>query len=160
MVRIELATSIDAPIDRCFNLARSIDLELASAEGLDAIAGVTSGLIGPDEQVTWRSRHFGFVVRHTSLITAYEFPRYFQDSMLEGLFRSYCHDHYFEVEQRCTLMKDAVRFSAPYGPLGRVAELLSLERHMRKLLAQRNLSIKQAAEGNGYRKYLGESVDI
>jgi len=155
MVRIELTTSIDAPIDRCFNLSRSIDLELASTEGQQqAIAGVTSGLIGPEQEVTWSGRHFGFVIRHTSRITAYEFPRYFQDSMLQGAFHSYYHDHYFETRNGGTLMKDVVQFSAPYGLLGRVVEYLALARHMRKLLEQRNLSIKQAAEGNGYRKYL------
>lgn len=86
LVRIELSSSIVAPIERCFDLSRSIDLNLASTDGRQkAVAGVTSGLIGLGQEVTWSGRHFGFVIRHTSRITAYEFPRYFQDSMVRGL---------------------------------------------------------------------------
>jgi ligand-binding SRPBCC domain-containing protein len=156
LVRIELSTAIAAPSERCFDLSRSIDLELASTEGHQrAIAGVTSGLIGPGQDVTWSGRHFGVVIRHTSRITAYDFPRYFQDSMVRGAFHSYCHDHYFEPSDGGTLMKDVVRFAAPYGWLGRVVEHLALERHMRGLLEQRNLYIKRVAEDGRYRTYLG-----
>jgi ligand-binding SRPBCC domain-containing protein len=155
LVRIELRTPIAAPVERCFDLSRSIDLELASTQGrLRAIAGVTSGLIGPGQEVTWSGRHFGIVIRHTSRITAYEFPRYFQDSMLRGAFHSYCHDHYFETRNRGTVMKDVVRFAAPYGLLGRVIERLVLERHMRRLLDCRNSYVKQVAEGDLYKRYL------
>jgi ligand-binding SRPBCC domain-containing protein len=155
LVRIELSTPIAAPIERCFDLSRSIDLNLASTEGHQrAIAGVTSGLIGLGQEVTWSGRHFGFVVRHTSRISAYEFPRYFQDSMIRGAFHSYHHDHYFEPSDGGTLMKDVVRFSAPYGWLGRVVERLVLERHMRRLLEHRNLYIRRAAESDQYRNHL------
>ena len=51
MIRIELVTRIAAPIERCFDLARSIDLHMASTDwtGERAIAGVTSELIGPGQ---------------------------------------------------------------------------------------------------------------
>jgi ligand-binding SRPBCC domain-containing protein len=155
LVRIELTTAIAAPIERCFHLSRSIDLELASTEGQQqAIAGVTSGLIGLGQEVTWSGRHFGFVFSHTSRITAYEFPRYFQDSMLRGAFASYCHDHYFETSSGGTLIKDFVKFAAPYGFLGQLAERWALERHMRRLLDCRNLYIKRAAESELHRKHV------
>ena len=79
MVRIELKTQIAAPIERCFDLARSIDLHMASTNqtGEQAVAGVTTGMIGPEETVTWRGRHFGFMITHTSRITAYAFPGHF-----------------------------------------------------------------------------------
>jgi len=104
--------------------------------------------------VTWSGRHFGRAIHHTSRITAYEFPRYFQDSMIRGAFRSYCHDHYFEAREGNTVMKDVVRFAAPYGVLGRVVERLALERHMRRLLERRNLHVKRTAESQLYGKYL------
>jgi hypothetical protein len=96
MIRIQLTTVIEAPIERCFDLSRSVDLHTASTNrGERAIAGVTAGLIGWGQEVTWSGRHFGFRVTHTSRITALEFPKYFQDSMVRGMFRSFCHDHYF-----------------------------------------------------------------
>src|SRR5438093_4104776 len=98
VVRIELTTEIAAPRERCFDLARSIDLHLISTQGTGekAIAGVTAGLIGLGEEVAWQGRHLGFRVTHRSRITQYRRPDYFQDRMVAGRFRYFCHDHYFE----------------------------------------------------------------
>src|SRR5437899_1264752 len=80
--------------------------------GERAIAGVTSGLIGAGQEVTWRGGHFGFALTHTSRITAYERPKYFQDCMVRGRFRRFCHDHYFELHDSRTLMRDEMEFEA------------------------------------------------
>ena len=155
MVRIELVTSIAAPVERCFDLSRSIDLHMASSNwtGERAIAGTTSGLIGFDEEVTWRGRHFGFSVEHTSRISALDRPWHFQDCMVRGAFKSFCHDHYFENIPSQTLMKDLMVFEAPLGLLGSLAEGL-LDRHMRLLLARRNECIKRVAESDEWRSFL------
>ena len=48
-----------------------------------AIAGVTHGIIGPNETVTWRGRHSGLMLQHTSLIDRYgEWQRYLQNTSL------------------------------------------------------------------------------
>ena len=156
MVRIELETPIAAPIERCFDLSRSIDVHLASTQQTreQAIAGVTSGLIGLGEEVTWRARFCGIPVTHTSRITAFEFPHYFQDSMVRGVFGNYCHDHYFETHANETVMKDVVEFSAPCGVLGRFAEWVIVENHLRKLLEHRNAFIKHSAESSDWMKFL------
>jgi ligand-binding SRPBCC domain-containing protein len=160
MVRIDLETSINAPLERVFDLSRSIDLHMASTDftGEEAIAGVTSGRIGLGETVTWRGRHFGVKVQHTSLITAYQFPIHFQDSMVQGLFRRFSHDHFFEQTAAGTLMKDLMEFEAPWGLLGRVVEQILLEKHLRQLLIRRNLYIKRAAESDEWRRYMGMFV--
>ena len=46
MPTIELQTSIDAPRERVFDLCRSVDAHVATAEGTDErpVGGVTSGL--------------------------------------------------------------------------------------------------------------------
>lgn len=125
MIRIELVTPISAPIERCFDLARSIDLHMASTDwtGERAISGVTSGLIGAEQEVTWRGRHFGLPVTHTSRITAYERPSHFQDCMVRGRFRTFCHDHFFEVRDGMTAMTDLMEFEAPFGALGLLVEM-------------------------------------
>jgi ligand-binding SRPBCC domain-containing protein len=157
MIRIQLTTIIEAPTERCFDLSRSVDLHTTSTNrtGERAIAGVTAGLIGLGQEVTWSGRHFGFRVTHTSRITALEFPKYFQDSMVRGMFRSFCHDHYFETSEGRTLMKDVLMFEAPSGLLGGLAERLVLQKHMRRLLERRNVSIRRAAESEKWRDYLG-----
>ena len=58
---VMLETMLDAPCERAFDLARSIDLHVATqtAHREQAVSGVTTGLIGPEQEVTWRARHFG-----------------------------------------------------------------------------------------------------
>lgn len=152
-----MTTIIEAPTERCFDLSRSVDLHTVSTHrtGERAIAGVTAGLIGLGQEVTWSGRHFGFRVTHTSRITALEFPKYFQDSMVRGMFRSFCHDHYFETSEGRTLMKDVLMFEAPLGLLGRAAERLVLQKHTRRLPERRNVSIRRAAESEKWRDYPG-----
>ena len=72
METILLETIINAPIEVCFDTARSIDMHLESMHhtGERAIAGRTSGYIGAGETVTWRARHFGISFRMTVRITA------------------------------------------------------------------------------------------
>ncbi|WP_230143380.1 MULTISPECIES: hypothetical protein [unclassified Pedobacter] len=62
MPTIILKTSINAPIERCFDLAISIDLHVQSMQssGEKAIAGKRAGLIGLHESVIWRARHLAF----------------------------------------------------------------------------------------------------
>jgi ligand-binding SRPBCC domain-containing protein len=160
MVRIELLTRIAAPIERVFDLARSIDLHMASTNwtGERAIAGITRGLIGPEQEVTWRGRHFGCMVQHTSRITVYERPLHFQDAMVRGLFKNFQHDHFFEAQGEATLMKDEMEFVAPLGPLGILAERIALEGHLRDLLERRNACIRRVAESEEWKKFVSEPL--
>jgi ligand-binding SRPBCC domain-containing protein len=149
MQHINLHTSIAAPPDRCFLLSLSIDLHKESTAQTSerAIAGVTHGLIGANETVTWRGRHFGVMLTHETLISKYDRPVFFQDVMLRGMFKSFEHDHSFDaLPNGSTLMRDQLRFTAPLGPLGWIAETLVLRRYFITFLEQRNRLIKQVAE--------------
>ena len=154
---IELSTRIRAPIQRCFDLARSIDLHVESmaSAGERAVAGVTRGLIGPDEQVTWRARHFGVWQHLTSRITAFDPPRHFRDSMVRGAFARFDHDHFFVALDEHTEMRDVFDFTSPLGPLGRVADILVLTRYMRRFLVERNRVLQRIAESDAWRALLG-----
>lgn len=82
MVRLEEVTTIHAPIKRCFDLARSVEVHLAGnvhfGEQALATGGVTSGLVGMAQRVTWRAKHFGVWHDLTSEITALDPPLYFR----------------------------------------------------------------------------------
>jgi hypothetical protein len=84
MPAIHLEINIDAPLERIFDLARSIDLHAESFSHTNekAIAGKTSGLIGLGKSVTWEATHFGIRQRLTSIITICEPPYRFSDQML------------------------------------------------------------------------------
>ncbi len=153
---IKLETEINAPVERVFDLARSIDLHKDSMSKYDerAVAGVTSGLINLHETVTWEAVHFSVRQRLTSRITAFERPRYFRDSMVSGAFKRFDHDHYFEEIGGQTLVKDVFDYDSPLGILGQIADLMFVESHMREMLLKRNQIIKAAAESDDWRKFL------
>ena len=148
MAVVTVTTRIAAPRERCFDLARSIDLHVDSMghTGERAVAGVTSGLIGMGQEVTWEGRHFGVRQRFTSRITAFRPPAHFQDTMVRGAFAAFVHDHDFEPADGGTLMRDRLAFRSPLGPIGAVIDRLLLRRYLERLLQRRNLVIKRAAE--------------
>jgi hypothetical protein len=160
MPRIQLVTQVHAPVERVFDLSRSIDLHADGAAHTEerAVGGVTSGLIGLHGEVTWEAKHFGVRQRLTSRITAFARPRHFRDSMVRGAFRRFDHDHFFEREaDGLTKMTDVFDFDSPFGIFGRLANRLFLTRYMEKFLAARNWIIKTAAETDQWRQYLPDA---
>lgn len=148
MPRIELLTEINAPIEKCFDLARSIDLHMESTKqtGEKAISGKTNGLIGLGETVTWRAKHFGIWQTLTSKITEFDCPNFFVDEMVKGTFKSIRHEHHFSAADGGTLMKDIFVFESPLGILGGWFNQLILTCYMTRLLEERNRVIKKTAE--------------
>jgi len=149
--------AIEAPPELCFDAARDLDLHVRSLSHTNetAVAGRTSGLIELGEEVTWRGRHFGIVQHFTSKITAFDRPRYFQDTMQRGAFTSFVHDHFFDSAGEGTTMRDVLVFSAPFGIVGRMVEKLVLRRYLHQLLSTRAATIKDAAE----RAFSGRNTD-
>jgi ligand-binding SRPBCC domain-containing protein len=162
METIQLATWIDAPIERCFQLSLSIDLHVASARktGEQAIDGVTTGLIAEGESVTFEAGVFGMRLRHTSRVETLRPYSYFRDVMVAGVFQRFEHDHHFAPMDDGTRVRDEVRFSAKWGPLGRLATKLFVRRRLTAFLRERNAVIKRVAESEEWRKYLDGTVDL
>jgi hypothetical protein len=164
MIRLQELTIIDAPVRRCFDLARSVEVHLLanvhSGEQALAISGVTAGLVGPTDEVTWRARHFGIWQNLTNRVTAMDSPRYFQVTMTRGIFRSMQADHFFcSNEAGMTEMRNDFRFAAPLSILGLIAERLFLRSYMLNLLRERNAIIKKVAESAEWSKYIPEDLD-
>ncbi|PYJ87985.1 MAG: cell division protein [Verrucomicrobia bacterium] len=153
---IHLITRIHAPIQRVFDLSRSVDLHAVSTAhtGERAVAGVLGGLMALEQEVTWRARHFGIWQNLTSRITAFEPPAYFRDSLVRGAFRRFDHDHFFSQHGDVTLMRDMFNYESPLGFLGRIADRLFLKRYIKQLLVTRNTVIKAAAETDEWRRYI------
>jgi ligand-binding SRPBCC domain-containing protein len=153
---IDITTQITAPMQRVFDLSRSVDLHAASTgqTGERAVAGVTSGLMSLGQEVTWRARHFGVWQRLTSRITAFDSPTHFRDSLVRGAFRRFDHDHFFSQRGDITVMRDVFDFQSPLGILGRIADYLFLIRYLRHFLVTRNAVIKKAAETDQWKRYL------
>ncbi len=161
MPTIELEMRIEAPIERVFDLARSIDLHRVtqSRHREEAIAGVTTGLIGLGEEVTWRATHFGLRLRLTSRIEAFDRPWHFRDSMVRGPFARFDHDHHFRADGASVVMRDVFDYRSPLGWLGRLADGLAVERHMTRLLEERAAILRRVAESDQWTAFLTAAGD-
>jgi ligand-binding SRPBCC domain-containing protein len=145
---LRIATEIAAPVETCFDLARSIDLHLESmiTSNERAVAGVTSGLISAGQEVTWEARHLGRLWRMTSRITEFDRPHRFVDQMVRGPFGSFRHEHRFEPVAGGTQMTDVVTFRMGWGLFGRLVDPFAAF-YLRRLMVLRNTAIQGKAEG-------------
>ncbi len=133
----EIVTRAAVPAEALFDTSRDIGAHVASMHGTGerAIDGVTSGLIGLDETVTWRAWHVGIPFRMTSRVTALERPHRFVDEQIAGPFRLFRHEHLYVERDGMTVMTDRVTLASPV--LGRLAERLVLVPYLRRLLTRR-----------------------
>ncbi len=147
-VRFERSVRIDAPIERVFALSLSVDFHLDSFSdtGEQIVGGVRHGTMALGDNVTWRARHFGIWWELTSVITEFDPPNSFVDEQQKGPFKAYRHEHLFTAVGNATEMRDIVEFTAPLGPLGRIAEAVALRRHLEALIDLRNDELRAAAE--------------
>src|SRR5262249_37220293 len=147
VIRVE--TFIRARPEACFDLARDVEAHVASTVRTKerAVGGATTGLLGLRDEVTWEAVHFGVRQRFTSRITQFDRPRMFVDTMVHGAFADFEHLHEFSPEGQGTRMVDVVTYRSPLGLLGRVADVLFLERYLRAFLVGRARSLKAMLEG-------------
>lgn len=158
MPTIHLTTFIKAPLERVFDLSRSIDLhkESMSKHKEEAVAGVRFGLIEKDETVTWKARHLMKTRLYRSKITEMKKSQLFVDEQLEGDFRKMKHEHHFKTCDNGTIMIDLIDFESPYGAVGKGFNKIYLTRYLRKLIEQRNNTIKEFAETDKWRRLLNK----
>ena len=85
-MELRRTTRIGAPVEVCFRLSLTIDMEVQAGRefGLRAVDGVTTGQIGLGQRVRWKARQFGVPVSHTTEITRVDEPVFFEDTMVSG----------------------------------------------------------------------------
>jgi ligand-binding SRPBCC domain-containing protein len=145
---------INAPVQECFDLARSIDFHVYAAQTTreQAVGGMTTGLISEGEEVEWKAKHFGLWWKMRVRITAFRPPGYFQDSMVKGPFRSFTHDHTFDRQGPGTLMTDTVTFQSPILIAGGLFDVCVLNKYLLRFLQARNKKLKVEAESKSWPK--------
>ena len=149
MGEILVETIIAAPVERCFDLARDVQVHVltASFSGERLLpAGRTEGLLELGDLVAFEARHFGVRQSFVAKIIEVSPPHRFVDEMVSGAFQWLRHEHHFHVHAAGTLMRDLVRWRAPLGLLGRAADALFLERHMRWFVTTKQANLKRIAE--------------
>ncbi len=144
---------IDAPIERCFRLSTSIEV-VGLTLGMRPVEGKLGGMILAGDQLVWRGWKFGLPQMHETLITGFDAPLFFQDTMGRGRFAAFQHDHHFMDTQGGTLLEDELRFSMPLGWAGEMVGRLVMIPHIKGLLRRRFALLKRLAEGDGWREYV------
>ena len=153
MFRVKESIHVQAPLERCFLLSTSIGI-VEQTIGLHPRGGKTSGLIVGGDRVLWQGWKFGLPAFHKTLITQYDRPHHFQDSMEKGMFKSFSHDHRADEVDGQTLMVDIVRFSLPFGVAGKAVGKAIVVPHVLDLLMRRFQLLKRIAESDEWKQYL------
>lgn len=171
LVEVRDTVLIHAPLDRVWSLSTRVEL-VREILGMQLAGGVTQGFIQAGSRVVWRGWKFGLPTRHHTLITGFTAPRatvapgppgdreaWFQDTQEQGRFASFVHDHSFAETlavdaQPLTRLNDCVRFSLPLLLGNGFTARLVLQPYVRKLLRKRFATIKELAEGEGWRHWL------
>jgi uncharacterized protein len=143
----ELRCSLHAPLPlyRTFeafeeprNLARItpawLRFQIRSHERLEMKKGL---------QIDYTIRWVGLPLRWRSLISAYEPPFMFVDEQVVGPYTSWHHLHEFRPSNGGTLVTDRVRYSLPFGVLGRVAHEIAVKRQLLAIFQFRQSAIAQ-----------------
>jgi ligand-binding SRPBCC domain-containing protein len=149
--RIELVTEVPADRDHAFAASLDVGLHTSSMRRNHerAVAGVTSGRLGPGDRVTWRARHLGVWWQMSVRITEYDPPSRFVDEQVSGPFAHWRHVHLFQphdTEPGATVMSDVVDFSVPAGIAGRIVGVTILQPYLRRLIATRNALLAEALQ--------------
>ena len=156
MPTIHLTTFIAAPVNVVFDLSRHIGVHKESMARYkeEAVAGIRFGLIEKDETVTWRARHFFKTRLLRSKITEMKKPDMFIDEQVQGDFKMMKHEHHFKPCENGTIVIDLFYFESPYGILGEWFNRLYFTHYLKRLLEQRNTTIKKIAESEKWKKIL------
>jgi len=149
MGHVLVETSIAAPPGVCFDLARDVGAHAQSASFSQERViepGRMHGLLELGDMVTFEGVHFGIRQRATAKIIAMDRPRVFVDELVKSTFRSMRHVHEFVPIDGGTLMRDILDWRSPLGLLGRFADKLFVERHMRWFVETKQRALKEIAE--------------
>ena len=157
LFQVSDSTLVHAPIERCFRLSCCVAL-VKEELGMDAVSGRTAGLVVGGDIIRWEGWQLGLLHHHVSQISSYQAPVFMQDTMLDGRFKYFQHDHHLKETGDGTLLSDDLRFSMPFGALGRLVARSIMVPHIRKLMKNRFARIKRVAEGEDWQKYLTEET--
>ena len=81
-------------------------------------------------------------------------PDLFIDEQLQGDFKIMKHEHHFKPCDNGTIVIDLFYFESPYGILGKWFNRIYLTNYLKKMLEQRNKTIKEFAETEKWKKLL------
>ncbi|MDQ2630036.1 MAG: SRPBCC family protein [Actinomycetota bacterium] len=141
---LERQQRVEIPIERAFGF-------YGDARNLERITPPWLGFVvttpGPIEMgigtlIEYRLRLHRVPVRWQTRIEAWEPPRRFVDAQVKGPYSLWEHTHAFEEDgPGATIIRDRVRYSIPFGPLGELANRLLVRRDLRRIFDYRREAV-------------------
>lgn len=150
---------VNAPVDRCFLLSTHTAMTSLALK-MRPIGGKTEGTLGPGERAVFAGWRFGLPHLHEVAITRYERPNFLQNSARHGRFTRYQYDHHFSEIDGQTLVIDKLRFSLPFGWLGKKVGRRIVVPAVAALLRRRLELLKHVSENGQWRIYLAEPSEL
>jgi ligand-binding SRPBCC domain-containing protein len=106
--------------------------------------------MGAGTLIEYRLRLHGIPVRWRTRIEAWEPPRRFVDMQIKGPYSLWEHTHTFEQDgPEATIIRDRVRYSIPFGPLGELADRLLVRRDLKQIFDDRRDAVARELGGAG-----------
>jgi ligand-binding SRPBCC domain-containing protein len=139
---------IPRPIDEVFAFfADARNLEEITPPWLHfRILAMDSGSISEGTEIRYRLRLHGIPIHWRTEIRRWDSPYRFVDVQRSGPYRLWHHTHRFEAHEGRTKMIDVVRYTLPFGVLGRLVHALKVRGNVRQIFDYRSQRIHELFE--------------
>jgi hypothetical protein len=156
MNKIEFNTHIKAPIQQCFDLARSIDFHKISVSPIkeELVAGCTAGLIGYNQHALIQSSLWGSRFSTELKVVKFNPPFFLSYEIVGGHFHSIVHDYYFYDISEETVMVNHFYYKPKWGFFGEIISFIFLEKFLEKMITNRNNMLREYAETEKWKDIL------
>jgi ligand-binding SRPBCC domain-containing protein len=105
-------------------------------------------VLGAGSLLDYRLKLHGVPIRWQTKIETWEAPSRFVDFQAKGPYKLWEHTHTFEASgDHTTLIRDRVRYSIPFGPLGTLAHSLFVRRDLEKIFDYRGETVAAILAG-------------
>jgi ligand-binding SRPBCC domain-containing protein len=156
MPKIHLTHFIQAPIERVFDLNRSLAVRKKGLHQKNAqvLSSSSKGLVDAGETITLRAKHLGKTREMTARITAFKHPHQFVEEQVKGDLKSYRHEYHCKPTENGTILIDILEFEGPRDLLGSWAAPFFLKSFFTTMLNRKNDLVRQYAESDKWRAVL------
>ena len=98
--------------------------------------------------IEYQIKLFGIPLYWRTLIKEYNPPDNFRDLQLNGPYDTWDHTHIFKECKNGVMMVDRIKYSIPFGIIGRLAHFIWVKAELRRIFNHRYKVIEQIFEEN------------
>lgn len=156
MPKIHVTTFINAPIERVFNLSRSLTLSKMAFKSAkeQLLSSSAANMVGAGETITLRAKHLGKTREITARVTDFTLPDGYTEEQIKGDLKSFRHEYHFKKVENGTIMIDLVEYDGPRDLAGSIAGKFFLKSYFENNVKKKNDLIRQYAESEKWKAVL------